>query len=278
MLSLHEAAAELGVHYMTAYRYVRQGQLGAQRSASGWRVPRSAIDAFRSGAHEPAARGLAGRASRSAPWSKRLEARLIVGDVSGAWGVVESALAAGSTVEQVYTDHIATAMASIGSRWAAGELEVADEHRATVVVQRLLGRLGPQMSRPGRPRGTVIVGAPHGEHHSIPSAVVADLIRADGWNVIDLGADSPPASFLRVIGEFDAVAIVLSVSNASCLSAADEVCEVVLDRYPDMTTIVGGRALDDGRASSLAHVSHLVREVPELLRVLSDGRATSRTA
>ena len=41
-------------------------------------------------------------------------------------------------------------MESIGARWAAGELGVADEHRATVVVQRLLGRLGPQLNRRGR--------------------------------------------------------------------------------------------------------------------------------
>ena len=40
------------------------------------------------------------------------------------------------------------------------ELGVADEHRATVVVQRLLGRLGPQLNRRGRSRGTIVVGSP----------------------------------------------------------------------------------------------------------------------
>ena len=39
-VTLHEAAERLGVHYMTAYRYVRHGQLQASRTSSGWRVRR----------------------------------------------------------------------------------------------------------------------------------------------------------------------------------------------------------------------------------------------
>ena len=31
LITLHEAAARLGVHYMTAYRYVRTGRLPAER-------------------------------------------------------------------------------------------------------------------------------------------------------------------------------------------------------------------------------------------------------
>ena len=37
-ITLQEAADRLGVHYMTAYRYVRTGRLPAQRSGSQWLV------------------------------------------------------------------------------------------------------------------------------------------------------------------------------------------------------------------------------------------------
>ncbi len=50
-LTLHEAAAELGVHYMTAYRYVRLGQLDAVKRSGTWRVSRAELDRFRA---EPA--------------------------------------------------------------------------------------------------------------------------------------------------------------------------------------------------------------------------------
>ena len=37
-VTLHEAAAMLEVHYMTAYRYVRLGLLPAHKAAGTWRV------------------------------------------------------------------------------------------------------------------------------------------------------------------------------------------------------------------------------------------------
>ncbi len=37
-LTLHQAADRLGVHYMTAYRYVRTGKLPARRAGSQWVV------------------------------------------------------------------------------------------------------------------------------------------------------------------------------------------------------------------------------------------------
>ena len=43
-VSLQEAADILGVHYMTAYRYVRTGRLPAQQVDNRWRVRRANLD------------------------------------------------------------------------------------------------------------------------------------------------------------------------------------------------------------------------------------------
>ena len=37
-INLKQVASALGVHYMTAYRYVRQGRLAARRVGTGWVV------------------------------------------------------------------------------------------------------------------------------------------------------------------------------------------------------------------------------------------------
>ena len=37
-VTLHEAAKRLGVHYMTAYRYVRTGRLPAERDGAHWLI------------------------------------------------------------------------------------------------------------------------------------------------------------------------------------------------------------------------------------------------
>ena len=91
----------------------------------------------------------------------------MAGDARGAWGVIEAAQAAGADVDEVYLDLVAPAMVSIGRRWESGELDVAVEHRASVIAGRLVGRLGHRFLRRGRNRGTVVLGAPAGERHAL---------------------------------------------------------------------------------------------------------------
>ena len=49
VLSLQEVADELGVHYMTAYRYVRTGLLVGQKVRNGWQVTEAELERFRAG-------------------------------------------------------------------------------------------------------------------------------------------------------------------------------------------------------------------------------------
>jgi excisionase family DNA binding protein len=112
VLTLQEAADELGVHYMTAYRYVRLGLMDADKIGGTWKVTPDAVAAFQAGSvRSPVAPG------ERAPWSERLESRLVAGDSRGAWGVIESAMSAGKELDQVYLKMLTPAMVSIGERW-----------------------------------------------------------------------------------------------------------------------------------------------------------------
>jgi excisionase family DNA binding protein len=243
-VTLQEAAEFLGVHYMTAYRYVRLGTLQAHKAGNVWRVRRDDLGTFR------AAVPAAGVARPPAPWADRLESRLLVGDGGGAWGVVEAALASGGDPRSIYLDVITPAMVSIGERWERGELEISIEHRASGVANRLVGRLGPRFIRRGRTLGSVIVGAPAGEHHSLPVSMVADLIRLEGFEVSDLGADNPPASFAAAAATLDRlVAVGISVTSPMNLGSACETITMLRSELGGIPIMVGGPAIqsDDMR-------------------------------
>ena len=47
-ITLTEAAEVLGVHYMTAYKYVRTGRLAASKVGGGWRITSDALKEFQS--------------------------------------------------------------------------------------------------------------------------------------------------------------------------------------------------------------------------------------
>lgn len=246
--TLQEAADELGVHYMTAYRYVRHGQLAASKQGGAWQVSADAIEAFRSGsATAPVEPG------SSAPWARRLEARLVDGDAQGAWGVVEAAMASGADVRSVYLDMLTPAMVGIGARWAAGEFDIAVEHQATGIVMRIIGRLGSRCVRRGRSLGGVVMGAPSGEHHALPTAILGDLMRLNGWDVTDLGANTPPGSFLHAAGRTpDLRAVGISMTHPEHLDALAECCSELKAALPSVLVVVGGNGVGTEAAALAA--------------------------
>lgn len=267
VLSLHEAADQLGVHYMTAYRYVRLGLLDAVKVGGSWQVTAATLAAFREerGDQMPAR-------LRSVPWSERLEARLLAGDASGAWGVLQSALASGSSIDEAYLKILSPALQSIGARWAGGEIDIALEHRATGIASRLIGRLGSQCVRRGRSRGSIVVGSPTGERHALVVAILADLLRLEGWEVSDLGADTPAASFVLTAQSLDDLSAVgISVTSPDSLSAAAETCALLRDAGLSVPVFLGGQAIrDDAHARSLG-ADGFAPDAASMIRLLQSG-------
>lgn len=250
-MTLQAAAEALGVHYMTAYRYVRLGLLPATKVAGAWEVPTVEVDRL-------LAERLAGQGGRSAggrvhpaPWAARLEARLRAGDEGGSWGVVEGALSSGMDPTEIYLDLLVPSLRGIGDAWAAGDIDVGVEHRASVIVMRLIGRLGPRFNRRGQTRGTVVLGAPAGDNHGLPSALLADLIRGSGFTVADLGADTPPSSFVFAAkGAERLVAVAVGVTSTGNEGAVQELTGALHLALPDIPVLVGGSAVPDAQHAS----------------------------
>lgn len=198
-ITLHETADLLGVHYMTAYRYVRLGLLPAHKEQGGWLVLRSDVDAMMT---PPACGKLSieerGR-HRRAPWAERMHARLIAGDGAGAWTVVEAALTSGFSPQEVYLDIVTPALAMIEADHVDGAVDEAIVRRANICLVRILGRMGPRFTRRGRTQGSIVVGTPQGDRDSITVGIMSDVIRGVGFSVEELGRDVPPAVFASMV-------------------------------------------------------------------------------
>jgi excisionase family DNA binding protein len=238
LISLTEASARLSVHYMTAYRYVRTGQLPAIKVGGEWSVAAADVDSFRKGPTPSATNG-----RPKADFHKRLEGRLVIGDEGGAWTVIESALTAGVEPAQIYLDVLAPALAQIGADWAVGRATIADEHRATAVAIRLIGRLGPHFNRAGKKRGTVVIGAPSGDQHSVPGAMASDLLRGQGFDVLDLGANTPAESFIDAARHSDRlIAVGVSATIGPNTEVIRETISLVHSEL-NCPVVLGGHAL-----------------------------------
>lgn len=269
-VSLHDVAEMLDVHYMTVYRYVRQGQLPATKIGRSWYVKPSDLELFRDAKAHSSEVSEVGK--KIAPWAERLEAQLIQGDQRGAAEIMEAVLRSGHDLYFLYLQVLSPAMSAIGARWAAGNLEIFVEHRASNIAMRLIGQFGPRFARRGVSKGTVVLGSPADEMHTLSTSMVADLIRFEGWNVSDVGANMPAEAFAEAIrqGE-DVVAVCIGVTMPGSLPAAQATIGAIRKVVPrDLPILVGGAGVASDEIARDLGADRRSGSVHELIEVLGE--------
>jgi len=188
-------------------------------------------------------------------------------DLASLITLVDQALAL-NQLEDALTDVLAPVLTAVGDSWEAGEISVAQEHLASGVVRAHLERLLAD-SRAAI-RGTAVLACAPGEQHELGLLMLAVLLRADGWQVAYLGADTP-------VG--DAVALAeRSGARLLCFSATmAESAERVQDEFDAPTLpehleiVVGGRGMTDdvARALGVSYVNGDLRASVGALRKLA---------
>lgn len=243
-LNLKQVARLLDVHYMTVYRYVRSGRLVARKVGTGWVVDPDELEHFRAGW------SAGGAEPDGAPvdWIDRLRRRLVVGDEAGAWREIEAAMVAGWEPEQVLVDMISGAV-----RATSHDDGPAAGHLAVTTATRMVALVAARFRRSGRSRGTVVLGAPLGEGHTLGLVVVADVLRLRNVDVLDLGTDVPPDAFAAAADMADRlVAVGLGVSTVERLEEVGAVVHAVREVRPEVPVLVGGRAVANPEVAALS--------------------------
>lgn len=210
-MQLQDAADALGVHYQTAYAWVREGRLPARKLSRGYEIGDDDVRAL------AAARNLGSeprRELRVRDWPAQADGlyeAIVGGDETYArrWF---GRLADGVRVVDLCERVISPALRRIGDDWASGRVSIAEEHRATAICERLIAAHTHQPA--GRPRGTAVVTTPPGELHSLPALMAAAGLREDRWIVHHLGADLPLAETLDLARQADADLVVFSCTTA----------------------------------------------------------------
>jgi MerR family transcriptional regulator, light-induced transcriptional regulator len=92
-------------------------------------------------------------------------------------------------VDETLDKVIRPLLRTVGDRWAAGELSVAEEHLVSEAVRSRLGHLLGDSG--GGVRGVAVLACAPGERHELGLMMAAIALRRDGWTVVYLGADTP---------------------------------------------------------------------------------------
>jgi methanogenic corrinoid protein MtbC1 len=91
---------------------------------------------------------------------------------------------------------------------------------------------------------------PPGERHGLGVAMVADLLRQDGYEVRNLGPDTPTRSLISAMGDTDRLmAVVVSVVDDGHRRAAARLLDSARREAPSVPLIAGGFAIRDDRSA-----------------------------
>ena len=243
LLGLQEAADRLGVHYMTAYRYVRTGRLPATRIGAEWWVDPADLRAAGVGTAVAGRTVTATRTASQAAAARRLEDRLVAGDEPGAWSIVEGRLGSGPNptmscwtgwVERC--DPLARVGRPVTTRWTTS-IGLRGWRRASWP-----GSEG--VSPRGGPSGSVILGAPSRELHGLPTAMAANVLRGRGFEVVDLGADVPADAFGSAVSKTPgARAVAVGVTAGNHDRSVRAIVRAVHNVSPGLPVLVGGAGI-----------------------------------
>jgi methanogenic corrinoid protein MtbC1 len=199
----------------------------------------SAAEAARLAASEPAPARSPGAALPGEP-ERRLREALESFDEAEASAVLDDAIAALS-VEALATRVVLPAMQEVGNRWERGETSVGQEHFGTNVVR---GRLASLARNWGAGSGPLaVLACPPGELHDVGLLVFGLVLRARGWRIAYLGANTPIASVAEVADRLSARVVVLAALKAEPLAAvADEIAHL----RKQARVLLAGAGADEG--------------------------------
>jgi DNA-binding transcriptional MerR regulator len=168
---------------------------------------------------------------------------------------------------------VAPLLRRIGTAWHAGEIGIAHEHAASVVVRRVLGWLVEFVEVPDDAPRAVVACLAH-ERHELGAALATATAAHAGWRVIYLGPDLPAAEIAAAALRQKADVVGVSIVAPGDVAAArSELQALRKDLGPRTLLLAGG-----GGVPSLGALGDGITPVRDLTHWRAILRAHARAA
>lgn len=257
LLSPKKAAKILGVSESSMKRWCDAGQLEILRTSGGHRRISIAtlLEFARGQGHQianpdlidlPPLTDIAG-ASEGPSLSELLTNHLSEGNEKAVRSLVFSSWMTGKSLGKLFDSVIAPAFSAIGHKWEAGELQVYEERRACLMMERAFADLRRLVGEPKDTAPLAIGCTLEGDPYTLPTSMCELTLREFGWRTENLGSWEPVESLVAAIETLKPRLFWLSVSakfDEELLIVALKQISRSTDKH-NCALIIGGRSLVD---------------------------------
>jgi methanogenic corrinoid protein MtbC1 len=171
-------------------------------------------------------------------------------------------------------------LGQVGQMFQQGTYFMTGLVLAGEIMREAMTVLMPHLANntPSRRSGLVIIGTIEGDIHELGKNMAAWFLEADGFEVVDLGVDVSPRSFLKEILQRDPDAVGVSLLLTSCVEPVKRLVRLLKETYSDRPApplFVGCGFLSSNRDSGRLMGQHLLeRQWLEVDHVVSDAYDT----
>lgn len=164
-------------------------------------------------------------------------------DIDGVALRVAEALAAGASARVVLNQGLSAGVRAVGERFESGEYFLTDLVLAGEIMKEGLAPLESLLATSEvRGSGTAVLATVQGDIHEIGKNLVGTMLRAAGFEVVDLGVDVPAVQIVEAVRTHQAdvvgVSVLLTTMVGQLRTVVEELAEAGL--RSSVKVVVGG--------------------------------------
>lgn len=166
------------------------------------------------------------------------------GKVEDAAAGVAKGLNDGIAVNEILKKGLLAAMDLVGERFGEGEIFIPQVLWSAKAMQAGVALLKPHFTESQQEkRARIIIGTAKGDIHDIGKQLVAMMLEGAGFEVIDLGVDVAPATFVETAADKDADIIAISALLTTTMTGMADVVALKNERSLSSKVLIGGAPL-----------------------------------
>lgn len=180
------------------------------------------------------------------PEAASFENALLAGNSLEALTVANQLINSGRSLTEVEMHVIQPVLYSIGEKWQANQVSVAQEHMATAIAHSVMTAMLLLSTPPALINRKILLACVEDNLHEVGLRMVADAFLMAGWEIEYLGANVPGTAIVQQVIHWKPDLVGLSVSFAHQLPAVKSVIAQLNDQLGNTrpAVIVGGLAIN----------------------------------
>jgi methanogenic corrinoid protein MtbC1 len=181
------------------------------------------------------------------PVLDELKDAVVAGDVREAENLAQQVIGEGMRVSEAM-DMLMEAMKMVDAKYESKEYFVIDVAAAAAAMRKAFKIFKPYLEvQPSMTRGRIVIGSLKGNIQSIGKDIVAATLQSAGFEVVDLGEDVSPESFVKATVREKAQIIAVSVSMEETIPNLGDLAEILKkeELRNHVRVIIGGNAVSD---------------------------------